>query len=131
MATTGSSSIAPATACVSSTYRSGHPVFESYREDPLCQAVQRALDTRIIVVTAAGNFGKADDGKAVTDGIVSPGNSPAALTVGATNTRGTAQRSDDMMGTYSSRGPTAIDGLLKPELVAPATASARRRRAPT
>ena len=52
-------------------------------------------------------------------GIVSPGNSPSALTVGASNTRGTAQRSDDVMATYSSRGPTAIDGLLKPELVAP------------
>ena len=50
---------------------------------------------------------------------MSPGNSPAALTVGASNTRGTAQRSDDVMATYSSRGPTAIDGLLKPELVAP------------
>ena len=97
----------------------GHPVFESYREDPLCQAVQRAVDAGIIVVTAAGNFGKTEDGKAVIGGIVSPGNSPAALTVGASNTRGTAQRSDDVMATYSSRGPTAIDGLLKPEVVAP------------
>ena len=62
----------------------GHPVFESYREDPLCQAVQRAVDAGIVVVTAAGNFGKTEDGKAVVGGIVSPGNSPAALTVGAT-----------------------------------------------
>ena len=97
----------------------GHPVFESYREDPLCQAVQRAVDAGMVVVTAAGNFGKTEDGKAVIGGIVSPGNAPAALTVGASNTRGTAQRSDDVMATYSSRGPTAIDGLLKPELVAP------------
>ena len=97
----------------------GHPVFESYREDPLCQAVQRAVDAGMVVVTAAGNFGKTADGKAVIGGIVSPGNSPAALTVGASNARGTAQRSDDVMATYSSRGPTAIDGLLKPELVAP------------
>ena len=97
----------------------GHPVFESYREDPLCQAVQRAVDAGMVVVTAAGNFGKTEDGKAVVGGIVSPGNAPAALTVGASNARGTAQRSDDVMATYSSRGPTAIDGLLKPELVAP------------
>ena len=96
----------------------GHPVFESYRDDPLCQAVQRAVDAGM-GGGAAGNFGKTADGKAVVGGIVSPGNSPAALTVGASNARGTAQRSDDVMATYSSRGPTAIDGLLKPELVAP------------
>ncbi len=97
----------------------GHPVFESYRDDPLCQAVERAVNAGMVVVAAAGNFGKTADGKAVVGGIVSPGNSPSALTVGASNSRGTAQRSDDVMATYSSRGPTAYDGLLKPELVAP------------
>ena len=86
---------------------------------PLCQAVERAVNAGMVVVAAAGNFGKTADGKAVVGGIVSPGNAPSALTVGASNTRGTAQRSDDVMATYSSRGPTAIDGLLKPELVAP------------
>ena len=55
---------------------------------------------------AAGNFGKLEDGRPVVGGISSPGNSPAALTVGALNTRGTAVRSDDIMATYSSRGPT-------------------------
>ena len=39
------------------------------------------------VVTAAGNFGKTPDGRPVVAGIVSPGNSPAALTVGAMNGR--------------------------------------------
>ena len=97
----------------------GHPVFESYRDDPLCQAVQLAVDAGMVVVAAAGNFGKTADGLSVIGGIVSPGNSPAALTVGASNTLGTVQRSDDVMASYSSRGPTAIDGLLKPELVAP------------
>ena len=97
----------------------GHPVFESYRDDPLCQAVERAVGAGMVVVAAAGNFGKTAEGKAVVGGIVSPGNTPSALTVGASNTRGTAQRSDDVMATYSSRGPTPIDGLLKPELVAP------------
>ena len=97
----------------------GHPVFESYRDDPLCQAVERAVNAGMVVVAAAGNFGKTAEGKAVVGGIVSPGNCPSALTVGASNTRGTAQRSDDVMATYSSRGPTAFDGLLKPELVAP------------
>ena len=97
----------------------GHPVMESVQDDPLCQAVQRATDAGILVTVAAGNVGKLADGTPVIGGISSPGNSPAALTVGALNTRQTAARSDDVMATYSSRGPTMIDGVLKPELVAP------------
>ena len=97
----------------------GHPVLESYVDDPLCQAAQRAADAGILVVAAAGNFGKTADGKPIVGGIVSPGNIPSVLTVGAVNARGTAKRSDDIMATYSSRGPSAIDGVLKPELVAP------------
>ena len=92
---------------------------ESEQDDPLCQAVQRATDAGILVTVAAGNVGKLADGTPVVGGISSPGNSPAALTVGALNTRQTAARSDDVMATYSSRGPTVIDGVLKPELVAP------------
>ena len=97
----------------------GHAVLESYRDDPRCAAVQRAVDAGIVVVAAAGNFGKLADGTPVVGGIISPGNSPAALTVGALNTFGTPQRSDDRMATYSSRGPTLIDHVLKPEIVAP------------
>ena len=98
----------------------GHPVFESYLDDPLCQAAQRAADAGILVVAAAGNFGKTADGRPIVGGVISPGNTPSVLTVGAVNTRGTRRaRSDDVMATYSSRGPTAIDGVLKPELVAP------------
>ena len=97
----------------------GHPVMESEQDDPLCQAVQRATDAGMLVTVAAGNVGKLADGTPVIGGISSPGNSPSALTVGALNTRQTAARSDDVMATYSSRGPTMIDGVLKPELVAP------------
>ena len=97
----------------------GHPVQESYLDDPLCQAAQRAIDAGIMVVAAAGNFGKMEDGRPIVGGIVSPGNTPSVLTVGAMNTKDTPQRSDDVMATYSSRGPTAIDGDVKPDLVAP------------
>ena len=97
----------------------GHPVMESERDDPLCQAVRRATDAGILVTVAAGNNGKLADGRPVIAAVGSPGHARAALTVGALNTRQTPPRSDDVMATYSSRGPTAIDGVLKPDLVAP------------
>jgi serine protease AprX len=52
-------------------------------------------------------------------GITSPGNSPYAITVGAINTKGTIVRSDDVMATYSSRGPTRYDLAVKPDIVSP------------
>src|SRR6185295_15802215 len=79
----------------------------------------RATEAGILVTVAAGNAGKTTDGTPIVGGIFSPGNSPYALTVGALNTLQTSARSDDVMATYSSRGPTMIDGVLKPELVAP------------
>ena len=71
------------------------------------------------MVCSAGNFGKTEDDVPVVGGVTSPGNTPSALTVGAVNTQGTALRSDDEVTTYSSRGPTAYDYVLKPDLVAP------------
>ncbi len=97
----------------------GHPVFESYKTDPLCQMVERCVAQGIVVVAAAGNYGKDEYGNALYGGITSPGNDPAVITVGAVNTHNTAARSDDTVATYSSRGPTAIDGLIKPDIVAP------------
>ena len=44
---------------------------------------------------------------------------PDAITVGALNTKGTPWRSDDEVASYSSKGPTPFDRLLKPDLVAP------------
>src|SRR5207249_5114256 len=73
----------------------------------------------IIVIAAAGNAGKLADGTPVLGGIASPGNSPYAITVGATNTFGTASRDDDEVTTYSSRGPTKYDNNAKPDLAAP------------
>ena len=97
----------------------GGPVLQSWRDDPLCQAVERAFRAGILVVASAGNKGKLADGSPVFGAITSPGNSPFALTVGALNTKGTAARSDDSVTTYSSKGPTRFDHLVKPDLVAP------------
>ncbi|HEV7842864.1 MAG TPA: S8 family serine peptidase, partial [Pyrinomonadaceae bacterium] len=97
----------------------GTAITQSYRTDPLCQAVGRAVDAGIVVVVAAGNWGKDSNGNTIYGGILSPANSPKVITVGAVNTLQTNKRSDDVVATYSSRGPTLVDGLAKPDLVAP------------
>jgi serine protease AprX len=49
-----------------------------------------------------------------------PANDPFAITVGATDDRGTASTADDVLASYSGYGKTA-DGIQKPDLVAPGT----------
>jgi len=98
----------------------GRPVYESYLQDPLCQAVEAAWEAGIVVVAAAGNDGR--DDSAGTNGygtIYAPGNDPYIITVGAMKTMGTPQRSDDLIASYSSKGPTMIDHIVKPDIVAP------------
>ncbi|HEV3216071.1 MAG TPA: S8 family serine peptidase [Vicinamibacterales bacterium] len=97
----------------------GHPVTEPSATDPLDQAVLKATSAGIVVIASAGNAGKTADGTPILGGITSPGNSPFAITVGAINTKGTVARSDDVMATYSSRGPTRYDLAVKPDVVAP------------
>ncbi|HWI17629.1 MAG TPA: S8 family serine peptidase [Vicinamibacterales bacterium] len=98
----------------------GHPVLESAATDPLVQAVERAAAAGIVVVASAGNFGESRDTfRAGFGGISSPGNAPSALTVGAIRTNATVQRADDVVPSFSSRGPTWFDGNIKPDIVAP------------
>jgi serine protease AprX len=97
----------------------GHDPAESYKTDPLCAAVRSAVKAGIVVVCAAGNKGKNSLGQTVYGGIECPGNEPSAITVGAENTNQTSTPADDTVCTYSSRGPTYIDHLAKPDLVAP------------
>jgi subtilisin family serine protease len=100
----------------------GHPVDESSSTDPLCLAVQRAVNAGVVVVVAAGNQGRAPNLARELGGITSPGNSPDALTVGSINTWGTPTRDDDAVADYSSRGPTRYDFAMKPDVVAPGSA---------
>ncbi|MGB6688870.1 MAG: S8 family peptidase, partial [Terracidiphilus sp.] len=98
----------------------GRPIYESYTLDPLCQAVQAAWKAGIVVVVAAGNDGR--DLSLNPEGygtINSPGNDPYALTVGAMNTEFTPQINDDIIASYSSKGPAFIDNVIKPDIVTP------------
>jgi serine protease AprX len=108
----------------------GTPVRESFRTDPLSNAIARATQRGIVVVCSAGNNGRSEEitgydasgdpiYRLVYGAINSPGNSPYAITVGATDTHGTVRRSDDTLAQFSSKGPTQFDHLAKPDLVAP------------
>lgn len=99
----------------------GHAVSEPSATDPLCRAVARAVEAGIVVVASAGNYGLTSTGAPVLGGITSPGNSPYAITVGAIDTAGTVDRGDDKVAPFSSRGPTAFDMAVKPDVVAPGT----------
>lgn len=98
----------------------GRRVSESYTLDPVCQAVEQAWKAGIVVVVAAGNYGR--DNTMNTSGygtITAPGNDPYVITVGATNTHATDTTSDDTVTSYSSKGPTLLDHVVKPDVMAP------------
>ncbi|WP_052217350.1 S8 family peptidase, partial [Thermincola ferriacetica] len=90
----------------------GAPATESYTTDPLSQAVEAAWNAGLVVVAAAGNNGPS------AGTINTPGINPHIITVGAVDDRETVETLDDVIAGFSSRGPT-IDGLTKPDLVAP------------
>ncbi|MBS1723080.1 MAG: S8 family peptidase [Armatimonadetes bacterium] len=107
----------------------GHAVGENYTTDPLCQAVERAWSAGIFVVCSAGNAGRKNpqiqisttdnEGYGTQYGsISSPGNDPYVITVGAMK-KMAGSRDTDRVATYSSRGPTRLDFVLKPDIMAP------------
>jgi subtilisin family serine protease len=108
----------------------GTTAINSYENDPLCNAVRKLVNSGVVVVAAAGNNGKDARGRTIYGAIHNPGNEPSAITAGASNSFGADPRSEDLVTTYSSRGPTRsfsvdsygrvhYDNLIKPDLVAP------------
>jgi serine protease AprX len=98
----------------------GRQVYEPAAQDPLCQAVEAAWKAGIVVVVAAGNDGRDNYSTMQGYGTIGvPGNDPYVITVGAMKSEGTSTRGDDMIASYSSKGPTALDHFAKPDLVAP------------
>ncbi|WP_352420468.1 S8 family peptidase [Proteiniborus sp.] len=90
----------------------GSPANNSINSDPLVRAVEAAIKSGLTVIVAAGNSGPS------AKTILSPGNSPNVITVGAVDDKRTPDTSDDSIANFSSRGPTK-EGLRKPDVVAP------------
>jgi serine protease AprX len=98
----------------------GRGIFVSYTQDPLCQAVESAWKAGIVVVVAAGNYGRISvNGSNGFGTITAPGNDPYVITVGATKSGGSSAQSAETLASYSSKGPTTYDHVVKPDLVAP------------
>ncbi|WP_261131261.1 S8 family peptidase [Bacillus sp. Marseille-Q3570] len=86
--------------------------YEHEDKDPMVQSVEKAWENGIVVCVAAGNSGP----NAQT--ISSPGVSDRVITVGASEDYNTADKSDDDVASFSSRGPT-VYGVEKPDILAP------------
>ena len=98
----------------------GRGISTSYANDPLCQAVESAWRAGIVVVVASGNYGRLSlNGSNGYGTVTAPGNDPLVLTVGAMKAMNTGSRTDDTIASYSSKGPTTFDHVVKPDLVAP------------
>jgi serine protease AprX len=82
---------------------------QPYFVNPLDAAAEAAWASGITVVVSAGNSG--------SGGVTSPGDDPYVISVGATDTAGTAATSDDTVPAWSSR--EQFRGYAKPDVVAP------------
>jgi serine protease AprX len=91
---------------------------QPYQIDPLAFAVERAWHAGIVVVVAAGNDGNAAP-------LRNPASNPYVIAVGATDSRGTDTRTDDVVADFSNCG-TADRSV---DLVAPGV-SLRSLRSP-
>ena len=84
----------------------------SYLTNPLSQTVERCTLAGIMVVCAAGNAGQAPG-----HSVLPPASAPSCIAVGGLDDNNSLDRA--RRGMYrSSYGPT-IDGLQKPEVIAP------------
>ena len=79
--------------------------------NPLDLAVRAVWDSGIAVVVSAGNAGP------FNGTILSPGDDPLVITVGALDDMATPSITNDEMCDFSSVGPTSPDGWVKPDLV--------------
>jgi serine protease AprX len=86
---------------------------QDYRIDPLNAAVEKAWQAGIVVVVSASNLGP-NPGT-----ITKPADDPFVVTVGAVRDNTTLNTNDDTVADFSGAGPTAANGLSKPDVAAP------------
>jgi serine protease AprX len=84
----------------------------SYLTDGLSQAAEACVKAGMVLCCAAGNSGNSPD-----HAVLPPASTPAVITVGGFNDKNTLILADNDVY-QSSYGPT-IDGLQKPEIIAP------------
>jgi serine protease AprX len=84
---------------------------QSTVNNPLDMAVERVWNAGITVVVSAGNAGP------FNGTILSPGDDPLVITVGALDDMAQTNVANDEMTDFSSVGPTSPDGWAKPDLV--------------
>ncbi|HEY8829947.1 MAG TPA: S8 family peptidase, partial [Candidatus Limnocylindria bacterium] len=92
----------------------GGAALSGYQNDLLASAVEMLNFSGLTVVVSAGN-----DGQSGASSITTPATDPFVITAGAEDTNATVGLKDDSIAKWSSRGPTAFDGIAKPDLVAP------------
>jgi serine protease AprX len=90
-------------------------VASSFMYDPLDKAVEKLWFNNVVVVAAAGNYGRPDGPSGVQ---FAPGSDPFVITVGASDMGKSVSMYDDVAAPWSAYGYT-LDGFAKPELVAP------------
>ena len=84
---------------------------QSWQQDPLSWAAEVAWHSGIVVVASAGNDGWAA-------GLSNPAYNPWILAIGSVDAKGTDDRADDVVPSYSAR-PAGRWGGRGPDLVAP------------
>jgi serine protease AprX len=84
---------------------------ESYLTDGLCRAADEASRAGIVVVAASGNAGHH-----AQHPVLPPASAPSVVAVGGLDDGGAGEHD----GSYHSSYGLTIDGLQKPELIAPA-----------
>jgi len=85
---------------------------QSYLTNPLCQLVEKVVSAGVTVVCAVGNAGLAPGHP-----VLPPASAPSSIAVGGLDDQNSLDRA--RRGMYrSSYGPT-VDGLQKPEVIAP------------
>jgi serine protease AprX len=89
----------------------GFKATQSTDVNALDRAVEAVWNAGIAVIASAGNTGP------FNGSILSPGDDPLVITVGALDDMATTATDDDEMNDFSAVGPTSSDGWVKPDLV--------------